>query len=293
MNEPTAILVAGDCHGDVYHAAYIFQQALAQNVQAIVQVGDYGYWEHMAGGEAFLDACSEMAVLNAMPFYWLDGNHENHTMLRALYGPGGPRHSPTPEGFWTIREGVYYLPRGVRWTWNGIRMMALGGAYSVDKFPRLQAERKTERDYNEARAASLATANVLPPFNPANWKRWWPEEEITDADLAYALRDPEPVDILFTHDKPLASNPPWNRKPFDECKPNQQKIQTVVNTLNPKLLIHGHLHYRYTDFIYNGSTDGYTMVEGLDCNADAGGNPDLSWMRVELEILDAPIELSA
>jgi hypothetical protein len=125
------------------------------------------------------------------------------------------------------------------------------------------------------------------PFNEERNKLWWPEEEITDDELATALADPEPLDILFTHDKPRASNPRWNRKAYDECLPNQDKIQMVVRTLKPKLLVHGHLHFRYTDYVYNGNGGTQTRVEGLDCNADAQSNPTKaskqdSWLLVEL-----------
>lgn len=283
MSDPTAILVAGDWHGDPNHAAYIMERAINQDVQAIVQVGDFGYWEHCDGrmgpdhdgGPQFLDWCSDIAIQNAMPIYWIDGNHENHTMLRAIYGPGGERHKLTPEGFWEIRPGLLYVPRGTRWTWNGIRMMGLGGAYSVDK------------DYRLRRTAQLVRNQQYLDedfVHNGEFSMWWPEEEITDDELAYALSDPTDVDILFTHDKPKSSNPPWNRKAFAECQPNAARIQTVVETLHVKMVVHGHLHFRYTDYIHNATEDGFCTVEGLDCNAEADGDPDKSWMRVELFI---------
>lgn len=285
MTDPETILVAGDLHGDPRHTLYIFQTAFAAEADAIVQVGDFGYWEHMHGGPEFLDMCSQLATENDLPLYWIDGNHENHTLLREKYGPGGPEHKPTPEGFWEIRPGVYYVPRGTRWTWSGARMMGLGGAYSVDKWNRLRAEKKAYRDHVESNNYRFKAGAATRPFDAKKHQRWWPEEEISDDELAYALTDQEPLDILFTHDKPISSTPPWNRKSYDECKPNAQKIQTVVNTLNPKVLIHGHLHIRYTDYIHNGDPDGYTRVEGLNCNYDAqefDNNPDASYMLVHL-----------
>jgi hypothetical protein len=275
MSEPTALLVAGDWHGDPEHAAYIMERALNQDVQAVVQVGDFGYWEHMEGGAEFLDWCSDLAISNALPIYWIDGNHENHTMLRALYGPGGERHKLTPEGFWEIRPGVFYIPRGTRWTWNGVKLMGLGGAYSVDKGYRLA---RTER---LVRNKQYQDEDFV---HHGEFDMWWPEEEITDEELWLTISDESEVDILFTHDKPIASQPGWNRKAFEECKPNARRIQTVVETLHVKMVVHGHLHHRYTDFIHNGTEDGYCTVEGLDCNAEADGNPEKSWMRIELLI---------
>jgi hypothetical protein len=85
---------------------------------------------------------------------------------------------------------------------------------------------------------------------------------------AAALADPTPVDVMLTHDKPRASNPRWNRKDFPECWPNQDRIQTAVRALRPKLLVHGHLHFPYEDQI-RSSGDSWTTVIGLDCDPRA------------------------
>lgn len=259
-----SLLVAGDTHGDPQHIVYLFKEAVEnQNVDAIFQVGDFGYWEHERDGGAFLDVVSDMATLNNMPFYFIDGNHENHELLRARYGPGGPDHKPTPEGFWEIRPGLYYVPRGTRWVWNGKHIMGLGGAYSVDKGYRLAREGGYVCEEWGWTARHVAKFGAKGPKT-----MWWPEEELNDEELEFALKDPTPLDVLFTHDKPRASNPTWNRKEFPECYPNQDKIQTVVRTLTPRLLIHGHLHFRYEDAIRAGDDDKMTHVMALDCNPE-------------------------
>jgi hypothetical protein len=239
----------------------------------------------MPGGDAFLDFCSNLATENNLPLYWIDGNHENHTWLRRIYGPGGSKYKPTPDGFWEIRPGVYYIPRGTRWVWNDMHLMGLGGAYSVDKFLRLKEEKKIYHDHVYANMQRQKAGQPTKPFDPERWQRWWTDEELTDSEIDKALADSTPLDILFTHDKPRGSNPGWNRKDLPECAPNQDKIQKVVMALNPKLLVHGHLHYRYSDYIHNGDPDGYTRVEGLDCNLDAqplAPDPERSFLFVDL-----------
>lgn len=269
MTDPKSLLIAGDWHGDPNHAMWCYQHALNKNVDAVVQVGDFGYWEHIRGaGSSFLDLCSNLATENDLPTYWIDGNHESHTMLREVYGPGGRLHNPTPEGFWTIREGLFYIPRGTRWMWGGKHFMGLGGAYSVDKAYRLARE--------QGKACpqwgwTWEHARANPPTGPGTM--WWPEEEITDDDVAFALQDKTPLDVIFTHDKPRASNPGWNRKDLVECHPNQDKIQTVVNTLQPKVLIHGHLHFPYQQPIRCGNDGKETLVMSLHCNPD---DPELT-----------------
>lgn len=287
MSEPITLLAVGDLHGDAMFTNLVFQAALDAGVDAIVQVGDFGYWEHMQGGAAFLDFCSQLATDNAMPLYWIDGNHENHTMLREQYGPGGAQHKPTPEGFWEIRDGVYYIPRGTRWVWSDKHLMGLGGAYSVDAPWRLEREHKAYVQHMESNHYRQKAGAPLRPFRREQHKLWWPEEQLTDEEISKAIADTTPLDILFTHDKPRGSNPAWNRKAITECLPNQDKISTVVRTLQPKLLVHGHLHFRYRDTIPCGDYEQYCRVEGLNCNTDARyGASDAydgsAWMVIDL-----------
>lgn len=289
--DPQSVLAAGDIHGDAGHARLLAQEAVRQGVDGIVQLGDFGFWEHHPDGAKFLDHCARLAEKTGKPWWWVDGNHEAHTTLRQRYGPGGPRHEVTPEGFWTIRPGVFYIPRGNRWVWNDVRLMGLGGAYSVDKPWRLAylQARITEADEKNRYRIGAGKPERDVAAEVATFQCWWPEEELTDDDVATALADPEPIDILLTHDKPLASSPRWNRKRLPECEPNQRRIQTVVNTLHPRLLLHGHLHYRYTDVVRCGDGDLHTRVEGLSCNQDAQGDVlsasfASSWLRVELRI---------
>ena len=296
MTDPTSLLVCGDTHGDPNHLIYLYQMALNENVDAIFQVGDFGYWEHHPDGWSWLDMNSDLAVQNDMPLYWIDGNHENHTMLRRLYGPGGEKHKPTPEGFWEIRPGVYYVPRGCRWVWNGKHLMGLGGAYSVDKESRLEDEWAGEKEVERYRHNAWHLTGKLKFIAEAmdrgeHWL-WWPEEELTEEEVDLAIaQDSTPLDILFTHDKPRASNPRWNRKDWLPCYPNQDKIMEVVKALTPKLLVHGHLHFPYQDEI-RATGDAFTKVVALHCNPDravdanqlwkAGAQRAASWVKISL-----------
>lgn len=283
------VLVAGDTHGNALHVYYLFERALNLDADKVLVVGDFGYWEHRPEGVAFLDVCSDLAVSNDITLYFIDGNHENHTMLREVYGPDGLAHKPSPEGFWRIREGVYYIPRGCRWEWNGHRLMGLGGAYSVDKYYRLKKEAQDRRKLRQEYEGRIRAGLRATKPNYGAVLRWWEEEELTDADVATALATDEPLDILFTHDKPRASNPPVNFKENLDVYPNQDRVQKVVNRLTPKLVIHGHLHVRYEDKIRCGDNGMMTHVLGLDCDVDqddpqqlATRDPADSWVLLDL-----------
>jgi Icc-related predicted phosphoesterase len=256
---PGRIIVSGDWHGNTNHAYAMIDRAVAAGVPRIFQVGDFGAWEHMHSGISFFNDVAYHAEQNGVTVYWLDGNHDKTSLVLKLYGD-----NRDDEGFLICRKNLRYAPRGHRWTWNGVRFMALGGAYSVDKQWRIERE--------------IATRSPE--------SLWFPEEEMNDNDLdTILLTDSSPIDVLLTHDKPRASNPGWNRKDYPECRPNQDRIQRAVTVLQPKLLIHGHLHYRYTDQIRSFG-DSWTTVVGLDADPQAASsyNDKDSWVVLDLDL---------
>lgn len=267
------VLIAGDIHGNVTHAEYLCQQARKQGVSKIMQVGDFGAWEHMEMGVDFFDKVQKFCARYEVTMYWLDGNHDKTSLVLSKYSD-----NPDEQGFLKCRELVRYAPRGHRWTWGESSCMALGGAYSVDKFPRLEAEHELKKKRLAKRAyGSTVSADVAGTY-------WFPEEEITGEEFDRILNVAEPVDVLFTHDKPRSSSPGWNRKDFLECLPNQDRIEQLVKKVQPKRLWHGHLHYPYECMIHTG--DGYWCgVQGLDCDQPGyhpGWRREDSWCVAEL-----------
>lgn len=252
------ILIAGDIHGNLSHLAYLYSKAMEEGIDRIFQLGDFGFWEHMPEGVKFLDEANRHAYHAGVTLYFLDGNHDKTSLLLDRYT------ERDDEGFIIVREHIRYAPRGHQWTWGYIRFIALGGAYSVDKEYRLNLER--EREMPQA--------------------FWFPEEEMSDEDMAKILNVATHTDVILAHDKPRASNPMWNRKDIFECYPNQDRLQMAVLTLRPKLFIHGHLHYRYADTI-RSSDNTHTQVQGLHCDPEATMHwpydPAESWMILDTE----------
>lgn len=250
------ILLAGDVHGNCSFVISLLDQARSQGCNRIVQLGDWGAWEHVPDGLKFVRDVERHAAKRGITIWWLDGNHDN--LAETLR-----RHPDRDdEGFHIVSPHVRYIPRGHRWTWHGMRFAAYGGAYSVDKQWRLDLEKQRR-----------APGTV-----------WFPGEEMTDEEADQLLvADPATVDVLLTHDKPRDSRPDWNRKDIPGCWPNQDRIQAVARTLLPRLLVHGHLHYRYTDRIRVGG--GWCRVEGLAADPDAMGREYVkgeSWMVLDL-----------
>jgi Icc-related predicted phosphoesterase len=241
--DPTAVLTCGDVHGDADEVDYCLRVAQEQGAQAAFFLGDFGYWEHEQSGITYLDRVEKLAAARDFPIYFLDGNHDKISLLLETY----PERDD--EGFIVVRPHIRYAPRSHRWTWSGVRFLSFGGAYSTDKEPRLQMEQRRARYQNLPQHALAGTV-------------WFPEEEATEADLRAALDGPQ-IDVLLTHDKPRNSRPAINRKDEWDAYPNQDRIQRVVDELQPQLHLHGHLHYRYTDHL------GPTRVEGLACDRRA------------------------
>jgi hypothetical protein len=221
------------------------------DVDRIVQAGDFGYWEHTDKGHQFLGRLNSKLEKAGLKIHWIDGNHENHTVLRLNYGPGGNRHLPTPEGFWEIRPNINYIPRGTRWEWGGVSFLGIGGAYSIDK---------------EYRTEGVS---------------WWPEEMVTDAEVDAAVSGGQ-VDVVVSHDVPLfvdltphlmgvGITRPWK---WDENSlRNRKQLSTVFDGVTPKRWYHGHYHLRYTE-----SVDMCRFV-GLAANINQFGDQDWSWTQ--------------
>jgi hypothetical protein len=153
-----------------------------------------------------------------------------------------------------MEQNLFYLQRGFSWSWHDVRMMAAGGAVSVDK----------------------------------DWRRpgvsWWPEEELTDEEERIISSQPE-VDILFTHDVPefidiskhMACRGRHFLKVDRESQQHRRRIQRIVESVHPRILCHGHYHLRYSDAV--NATWGRLHVQGFDCD----GSGSDSWGILDLE----------
>jgi predicted phosphodiesterase len=255
----TKIFVLGDTHGNTNSAVGSISRAKAKGADMIIQVGDFGYWEHKRDGVDFLNAVSKAAVKNGLPFIWLDGNHENHTMLRKVYGPGGDKHDPTPEGFWTIRPNLFYSPRANVWEVDGLKFMTLGGAVSIDKEYRLAVEK----------GVACPEWGFFP--EPGGYNRgtgtgtqWWPEENITDADVDLAISRGK-VDVLFTHDTVTCAHFGQRLKLDVDSYVNRQKVDRVVKAVKPSMMFHGHYH-TLMESSFMQEDGSYTEIWGVECD---------------------------
>lgn len=231
---PTVIMVAGDWHGNTSWGLQVIRAAdrllPRDGPRLIIQVGDMGIWGGPHGGKYLLTLSRELED-KGMTLWFLDGNHENFTLLNALRCDDPGIVSIDAAG------RIYHLPRAFRWTWHSRVWMALGGAHSVDKALRIEGT------------------------------DWWPEEAITDEQETAASVGS--VDVLLSHDCPSGVHHEfgirprdWAQEDIDLSDRHRERLQRVVDMTRPEHLVHGHLHkgyWRSCNFGY-----GNVLVTGLD-----------------------------
>ncbi len=248
MTNNRRVLLLGDTHGNSTAIHYAIKTAVSLDCEAILQLGDFGYWEHTQGGVQFLDNVNHMCELSSMPLIWLDGNHESQLMLRKVYFNEAHR---TDQGFYTIRPFIFHSPRGNIFTIGDVKFCTFGGAWSIDRGRRTIG------------------------------KSWWWEEEIDWAEVNAMKR--EHVDVLLTHDVPtfvdmsavaLVNGGQFHIIP--EAEKNRKKLDRVVEKCTPRYIYHGHYHVDYKQHVT--FPHGEVYVEGLNCD----GSGPRSWTVLEL-----------
>lgn len=263
------LLVAGDTHANTaFVCQYLYPMAVKVGAEKIVQVGDFGYWEHEDAGVEYLDAVAEAAADSGIPLYWLNGNHDKWSLAVRRYGPAEPDGHVIP-----VRPNVYYLPNGHVWEWSGTRMRVFGGAYSVDKAWRLEQERTRYERALRKQQYRYEAGHEPEPVRDTAGTLWFPEEELSDIEFEALLADDsKPCDVIFSHDKPRSANPGIPLKNDPLCWPNQDRLQRALLVHQPSLWVHGHLHYRYSTTVRCGDGDRHTRVVGLSCDDRAASS---------------------
>lgn len=233
---PGLVVAAGDWHGNTPWALHVLDRAArllaGEPVKRVLHAGDFGVWPGRAG-DAYIDAVIGTCFAHGIRLWFVDGNHEDFTRIE--------------EHRITARDDrlIAWLPRGHRWVWHGRTWLACGGGVSLDKAIRTEGA------------------------------DWWPEEEITagqEAEMIAAGR----AGVMLAHDCPsgvghvFPGRPAWwDPADVERSLRHEERLQRIVDAVQPAHIIHGHLHrgYRLTcDFGY-----GEVQVAGL--NADgAGGN---------------------
>lgn len=207
------VLFVGDVHANTDFIDAVYKKAVADDIETIVQVGDFGWWPRMPKGERFLFKASSLASRSDIPLIFVDGNHEDHNQL--------PHDG---EAMQELKPGISYLPRGVVITLGDSRVLGHGGAVSVD-----QAWRTENIDWFRSETAdyvamnrSLAAKNV---------------------DVVVAHDVPTGVELELTF--------PITETIEKHCIKHRDGMREILNAVEPKLWVAGHYHQRTTARVGN------------------------------------------
>ena len=231
------ILFAGDWHGHFTQASNAISHAIQTGIKTVIQLGDFGIWHD---DRKFLDKLDHRLLApNGIKLYFVDGNHEDFPRLH--------EYPLAPDGTRPVRSCISHLPRGLRLDWDGLNVLALGGAPSIDR-----KHRRT--GYS-----------------------WWPEELLTDEDIAKAI-DGGPADIMLCHDSPSTAPNTVTDDPYlqhlavrdfggdmvDYCQAHRSRLAEVTDVVQPRILLHGHYHRHMAGTYRHTGSEKVNLVYGLD-----------------------------
>ena len=254
VSEPDSITVAGDWHGNITTATKVLYDAVNNGSRVVVQLGDFGLWPGRMG-KKYITELDKVATALGATILWLDGNHEDFGRI----GNKGLLDTRLQ----SYGKSIFRLPRGSRWSWQGIDFCAVGGATSLDKPSRIEGV------------------------------TWWPEEELTGPQVA-DIAEAGVCDVLFTHDVSYEVNVPgighrvytakWDAKELERAWLHRERLGELTAKLTPTHLYHGHFHTPYTKI--SETTFGETRVTGLGEDTSGPAN----WVNIELNILRADVD---
>ena len=212
------LYISGDTHG-IWDAGKLKELNATEN-DSIIICGDCGVlWDRKSAPKMI----EFFESFNATVLF-IDGNHENFDMLKALPISeylGGRVHK--------VSDKIYHLMRGEVFEIGGKKVLALGGAESHD------------REYRKEH------------------KTWWRDEAICDANIRNAMfnlsKCDNKVDIVLTHIPPskfkrliikeftqCGEDVPVYLQPKLEGTYSEELLKQVENVVKFKYWFSGHLH---------------------------------------------------
>lgn len=201
------LFFVGDIHGRRVTLESLFDAAEHISATAIIQVGDFGiFWpEPVSGLYDFFESRR-----SPIPFYFCDGNHENHTRLDEL-------HKAQGTDIVKVAYNCYHVRRGSSIIMDDMSLLFMGGA----------------RSHVGKRDAPMVLN-----------KNWWPRE-IPSLEEFQRFEDAfKGADVIVSHDCPTEVM--THQKYYEEWSKNgvSQFFDSVLEsaTKKPKHWFFGHHH---------------------------------------------------
>ncbi|MFC4128883.1 metallophosphoesterase family protein [Nocardia rhizosphaerae] len=206
---PNTVMVAGDWHGNHYHAEDAIRYAAEHGAQAILHVGDFAYQFR----PSFMSAVQQALGETGLYLGFVPGNHDSYVYLDLREQEHGCTAIP-------LRPNLFYLPRTYRWIWSGVSFLALGGAHSVDRPWRARGEWWARE-----------TITISEAVTAANGGR---------ADVMICHDVPDGVRIPCIEGNPIG----FPDAEIEAAQRHRELLRRVVDEVKPKHLFAGHYHCR-------------------------------------------------
>jgi Calcineurin-like phosphoesterase len=249
--------IAGDWHGNTRWALHVIEQMEPhlKDSKFIFQLGDFGYWPYEDGSSSYIETLSAYLVSKDIQLFFLDGNHENHTALKAKadYYNCDLDNNVNVNRVIPIAPNVIWFARGMRFSLAERKWLVCGGAASVDRAWRQEG------------------------FD------WFPEEMITD-EQELRISDAGHADVLLSHDRPAGArlflpSGVWPDKDIAVADAHRDRMQRICEAVQPSYIMHGHYHMA-TEEEFEMSW-GKVRVNGFGCD----GNPG-NWGILDTETME-------
>jgi len=216
-NMEAEVLVVGDTHGDFTNLNKVIEEFTPH---LVLSTGDFGCWDIKGMGAAILPRGSRVV--------FVDGNHENHEVLRQLRRTVHNQKKPI-----FVIPQVYYAPRGTILSVNGKSILMMGGADSVDKAMRIEG-----RD-------------------------WFPDEQITSHDINSVPKCK--IDVIISHCAPPFVEDAMELEPIGKGQ-SSTMLEFLFDAFKPKKWFFGHYHAPFRMEIGGCEFVGLDRLgEGSDC----------------------------
>lgn len=201
------ILFVGDIHGNVSAVKRAYEDAVSNGARAIIQVGDFGiYWPGESNGLSEFFNKNDLEI----PFYFCDGNHENHEVLDRFYYHQKRRVVE-------VAKNCFHVRRGSVLDINDVKVLFCGGAQSY--------------------LGKKDTPFIL-------GENWWPREMPSWQEFSRFRKNFEKADIVATHDCPsfLLSHQSYHKQWSKNAVPQFFSRIVQSSSAHPSMWFFGHHH---------------------------------------------------
>lgn len=247
----------GDTHGDVKAHMDVIEHAKRLNIKHIFQLGDCGVFPvGFSTYQDHLERLNNHLRDNDVIAWWVRGNHDDTAVFDQI-----PKLFPAPHHSGFLRSNIRLFPRVSRFGFGGLQFMQVGGAVSIDREWRVNAEKAPRTLY-------------------------WPDEAISDADVNLARQKGVDgrVDVLLTHECSNRTPFRFRLKTDADSQDNRLRLDTIIDSVRPHFHFHGHMHEKY-DWVNHANMEQDVRTFGLECNPNGMQFPgnDANWLIFDLE----------